>query len=503
MKKKEISTSKKYLNEHEADILKNLQRGKFNIITSPTGSGKTYFIKKYCEKNTKGVNIFLAPMTVIVDQFKEELRQKDFKLKEARVNELAQWGFHETYEWDEENLAIKTEDGEGVVAVSTFAGFVKNIDKIDFSCVDTIFIDEIHMLSTMAPYANETIGPLWNLIIDRGTDDFKCTIVGLTAEKEYIEKFKAFWKCDTLIDVNIEWHLKPNEVVLIESERSKWQQKIGEYISTNVNTEEDESVLIIAERTSQVRRLLKDNGIPEVKKGSIAREKTDCEVYRYVCTHSAFPKQIRVYVATTFMSTGANINNDNFKHVICLFPDLLIAKQAMSRARAGNVNLVVFRDSTKNQAYQEIDKSKIDRHLKVLRELRLSSEGIYQAGRARKISELTGMADVHAEYQRRIFASREQIKKSCKELFKVDLVLFEDIKKQKDCLDEVVRIGRKERKNLCERLECKPQSLKSKIAEKFPSSSLIDSNTTSWFYKFTNEEDSINFKRAAEYVKVV
>ncbi len=502
MNKRQISTKKRYLSEHQEEITRHLQKGGFNIITAPTGSGKTHFIKEYCQQNTKGINIFLAPMAVIVDQFREELAQNQFNLQEVNISETLRWGFHETYEWSEDSMAVKTEDGDGVVAVSTFASFIRNIDSIDFSCVDTIFIDEVHMLSTMASYANDTIGPLWNLIVDRKQDEeFECTFVGLTAEKDYIEKFNSFWNCDMLIHVDIEWYLKPKSVILIEDRKDKWQQNIVDYIGTNVGL--NESVLIIAERTSQVERLLNNSAIPEVKRGTIARDKTGCDVYNYLCTHSAFPKEVRIYVATTFMSTGANINNENFKHVICLFPDLLIAKQAMSRARAGDVNLVIFRDKSINRAYQDIDKSKVDRYLKALRELRTSSEEVYRAGRKQKLSELSGMADVHSEYQKRIFASRDKMAEVCKELFKVETVLFKDVEELKKNLGEVVRLTKKERKTLSDYFGCNARGLKTKIAEDFPSSKLIDSNTASWFYKFSNSEELAEFKKCADYTCII
>ena len=316
-----------------------------------------------------------------------------------------------------------------------------------------------------------------------------------------MEKFNNFWNCDMLIHVDIKWQLKPKSVVLIENKKDKWQQNIVDYIATNVGL--NESVLIIAERTSQVERLLNNSAIPEVKKGTIARDKTGCDVYNYLCVHSAFPKEIRIYVATSFMSTGANITNDNFKHVICLFPDLLIAKQAMSRARAGGVNLVIFRDNSVNRAYQDIDRGRINEFLKAYKELRTASAQIYKSGRTQKVSELSGMADVHAEYQRRIFANRDKMISMCREMFNVELEFFHEIKAKKKRFEDVIKLRQKERKTLCKHFECKPQSLKTKIAEHFPTSRLVDSNTSTWFYKVDDDDELVEFKRAAEYVQTL
>ena len=73
-----------------------------------------------------------------------------------------------------------------------------------------------------------------------------------------------------------------------------------------------------------------------------AQDKKNSETYWEICFNSKYPKRVRVFITTTWISLGASILDSDVKHVICTFPNYSIVHQSLSRIRTGEVNVVIM-----------------------------------------------------------------------------------------------------------------------------------------------------------------
>ena len=118
-------------------------------------------------------------------------------------------------------------------------------------------------------------------------------------------------------------------------------QYILHYAKNHVK--EGEKVLCVVKSYRELRQL-RDvvDFLPADVEIANAQDKKDSETYWEICFNSQYPKRIRVFITTTWISLGASILDPDVKHVICTFPNYSIVHQSLSRIRAGEVNVAVM-----------------------------------------------------------------------------------------------------------------------------------------------------------------
>jgi len=315
----------KYVTEKKDFILQLLKGGTHSLLVSNTGSGKTTF----CLETAKESNytILLSPTRVIVDQMMAEASKTHLKV--LKHQELGDWAYGEL-QFENENK----------IWIGTFAALKKA--QPDWSVCDYIFIDEIHFLLDLSLFGKDTALDVWELT--QTIEKYPNTkLVSLTASDELVLPLRRFFKFDKIFMVKSEeWRLKPNKIRIYPTiEGMNNIQYILHYAKNFV--QEGEKVLCIVKSYKELRQLREVvRYLPPDVEIANAQDKKDSETYWEICFNSQYPKRIRVFITTTWISLGASILDPDVKHVICTFPNYSIVHQSLSRIRAGEVNVAVM-----------------------------------------------------------------------------------------------------------------------------------------------------------------
>lgn len=411
-----------YLSKKTDWILKNLGTKGINLIDCPTGGGKTTFAIESII-NSKKVSIFLAPLCSIVDQVRKDLSDRDEVLiidDIGLLNKQMAFGFKGQLDSGEEVL-FSIGDNQSPVYVGTYASFVRHFHEIDFNLVEYIFIDEIHQILEMSDFARDTIVPFWEFIRYIGTKN-NIKRVGLTAETDLILQFKTFWNIDTLIKVNIDsWRLMPKEIYVYGNDFSV-ERAIEDYLSNYV--EKNDKMLFLTRFKKQNEKLPKILNLRRDIETISSRNKLTSRAYESIVKAQQFPDGVNTVLGTSLIQTGVNIKDSEVKHVVCLFQNLHIAKQVMSRIRTGNVNLVIFMGESQTEEFtsRAFDASQIDKKVRMgleyrrLTPLNRNSKGMIDFPRI-YFNELSMMNAVVEEQQKCFFGNEKLLTREIEKRF--------------------------------------------------------------------------------------
>lgn len=320
-----IAEIDQYVTEKKDFILALLRGGTHSLLVSNTGSGKTFF----CLETAKQSNytILLSPTRVIVDQMMAEAEKTNLTI--LKRDQLDEWAYGE----------LQFEN-QSKIWIGTFAALKKA--QPDWSICDFIFIDEIHFLLDLSLFGKETALEVWELT--QTIEKYPNTkLVSLTASDELVMPLRRFFKFDKIFMVKSEkWRLRPNKIRIYPTiEGMNNIQYILHYTKNFVK--DGEKVLCVVKSYKELRQL-RDvvNYLPPDVEIANAQDKKDSETYWEICFNSVYPKKIRVFITTTWISLGASILDPDVKHVICTFPNYSIVHQSLSRIRTGEVNVAVM-----------------------------------------------------------------------------------------------------------------------------------------------------------------
>lgn len=314
-----------YLSEKKDFITKLLKGGSHSLIVSNTGSGKTHMALNIAQQNR--YTILLSPTRVIVDQMIATAKRTDIKV--LRQEELGEWAYGE-FDLGEQSK----------IWIGTFAALRKA--QPDWSLCDYIFIDEIHFLLDLSLFGKETALDVWELTqtIERYPNT---KLVSLTASDELVIPLQRFFKFDKIFIVKSEtWRLRPNTIKIYPSARGLNNIHYILHYAKNF-VKDGEKILCVVKSYAELRQLRSVISYlpPEVEIAN-AQDKKDSETYWEICFNSKYPKRVRVFITTTWISLGASILDPDVKHVICTFPNYSIVHQSLSRIRTGEVNVVIM-----------------------------------------------------------------------------------------------------------------------------------------------------------------
>lgn len=314
-----------YVSEKKDFILRLLKGGTHSLMVANTGSGKTTFCLETAKQST--YTILLSPTRVIVDQMMAEARKTDLQI--LKQEELGDWAYGELRLGENSKIWI-----------GTFAAL--KTAQPDWSICDYVFIDEIHFLLDLSLFGQETALEVWELT--QTIEKYPNTkLVSLTASDELVLPLRRFFKFDRVFLVKSDrWRLKPNRIHIYPTvEGMNNIQYILHYAKHRVK--ENEKILIVVKSYRELRQL-RDvvNYLPPEVEIANAKDKKDSETYWEICFNSKYPKRVRVFITTTWISLGASILDPDVRHVICTFPNYSIVHQSLSRIRAGEVNVAVM-----------------------------------------------------------------------------------------------------------------------------------------------------------------
>lgn len=314
-----------YLSEKKDFITKLLKGGSHSLIVSNTGSGKTHMALNIAQQNR--YTILLSPTRVIVDQMIATAKKTDIKV--LRQEELGEWAYGE-FDLGEQSK----------IWIGTFAALRKA--QPDWGLCDYIFIDEIHFLLDLSLFGKETALDVWDLT--QTIEKYPNTkLISLTASDELVIPLQRFFKFDKIFIVKSEtWRLRPNTIKIYPSARGLNNIHYILHYAKNF-VKDGEKILCVVKSYAELRQLRSVISYlpPEVEIAN-AQDKKDSETYWEICFNSKYPKRVRVFITTTWISLGASILDPEVKHVICTFPNYSIVHQSLSRIRTGEVNVVIM-----------------------------------------------------------------------------------------------------------------------------------------------------------------
>lgn len=320
-----VAEIEKYLSEKQDFITKLIKGGTHSLIISNTGSGKTHMALNIARQNR--YTILLSPTRVIVDQMIATAKRTEIKILEQE--ELGEWAYGEFDLGDQSRIWI-----------GTFAALKKA--QPDWGLCDYIFIDEIHFLLDLSLFGKETALEVWNLT--QTIEKYPNTkLISLTASDELVLPLQNFFKFSKIFIIKSEtWRLRPNTIKIYPSTRGLNNIHYILHYAKNY-VKDGEKILCVVKSYAELRQLRSVISYlpPEVEIAN-AQDKKNSETYWEICFNSKYPKRVRVFITTTWISLGASILDSDVKHVICTFPNYSIVHQSLSRIRTGEVNVVIM-----------------------------------------------------------------------------------------------------------------------------------------------------------------
>lgn len=319
-----VAEIEQYLTEKKDFITSLIAPGTHSLIVANTGSGKTTFALEIAAENT--YTVLLSPLRIIVDQM----------LAEAEARGLEVVGKEDVDSW--ESFEIRTPTSS--IYVGTFAAVRKN--PPNWAAADYVFLDEIHFLLDLSVFGENTAVPIWNLL--NNVDQYpNMRLISLTASDELILPLQRLFNFSKIfLAKSDKWRLKPNKIRVYPTVTGMSNvDYILHYCKHYVK--DGEKVLCIVKSYRELDRL-RDliDFLPQEVEIANAQEKDQTATYWEICLKSQFPKTIRMFIATTWISLGASIFDESVKHVICTFPNYSVVYQSMSRIRNGGVQIAVM-----------------------------------------------------------------------------------------------------------------------------------------------------------------
>lgn len=328
-----VAEIENYLSEKE-ELFKTLFiKGGHNLICANTGLGKTSLALNIAQKTE--YSILLSPTRVIVDQMIASAKKKGLEVVEA--TDVDTWSFGEI------------DYGTSKIWIGTFSALMHV--QPNWNAAKYVFLDEIHFLLDLSLFGKETALEVWNLI--QNVDQYpETTFVSLTANEELVMPLHEILNLDKIFLAKTEkWRLSPNKLVIYPTFNGMNNiDFILHYCANNVRS--NEKVLCVVKSYNELDRIREAaSRLPNKMEVISAKDKKTSETYWSICLYGEYPAEIRLVVATTWISLGASILDPDVRHVISTFPNYSLTKQILSRVRKGSVNVAIMQLRTSKRRF--------------------------------------------------------------------------------------------------------------------------------------------------------
>ena len=276
---KQFEIDGEYIGKDKMGLILEAVDGGINLVTAPTGSGKTYSTIKYAQENNKKL-ILLAPYKSTTWQTFTNYKHKDT---------VGFWGNKKVDLKGDENIIIATYDKSKQI--------YEQIEVDDY----TLIIDEAHNLVGQYDFRNEAISSIHRL--EKAVKDIihiTATPVGLNPNYDNIFNFKKNKKLETAYIVD--------------------SKDIKDMISLLVSNNSDDSLDIIRINNKEKQVYIKDtlvsNGFYSEDEVLILNSDLKSkDEFKHLINHEKVSDGIKVLVTTSLIDDGLNVKNKNVNNI--------------------------------------------------------------------------------------------------------------------------------------------------------------------------------------------
>jgi len=318
-----------------------LDKRKFNLICSGTGTGKTYYIANEFRHQLPSIKpheiIFVASRSLIVEQQNKVKGISKFSLKNKNI--ISYW------HGEIDSLDVIRNAGIQIMTYDKIINILskRNIEGLEtLSKVKAIVFDECHTLFSDTFIKDMEMLKVW---IRDTLYTGKKIIIGLTATPSIIKYYQKEWG----VSIN-----KLNEEILINYKVKQLHCTNFDTIPYIVTTQLEGKTLIMCYSYRQCKELKKKipNSTILISKSNKNFTKEMDNIRQYIINFESLPdtfidddgeeKELNVLITTSTMREGLNLREySGVRNVICCFSDELHVTQFVGRARYSIDNLIV------------------------------------------------------------------------------------------------------------------------------------------------------------------
>jgi hypothetical protein len=333
-----------------------VDRSKFNIIASGTGTGKTYFIANELRKQLPNIKpyeiLFVASRSLIVEQ-----QSKEKGISKYDMNNLV---YIKHWNGEEDSTKFLEKRGIQIMTYDKIINIIKtqNTEGLEtLSKIKLVVLDECHTLFSDKFIKDIEALKVW--IRDTLYTDNKI-IMGLTATPNIIINYQKEWG----VTIN-----RINKEILINYKVKQLHCTDFDTIPYIVTNKVEGKTLIMCYSYADCKEL-KDkipNSFILISKSNKEFTKEMNKIRQYIIDYESLPdtfidddgieKELNVLITTSTLREGVNLReNSGVKNIVCCFSDELHITQFVGRARYSIDNLIVAdtyinADNFNNDAY--------------------------------------------------------------------------------------------------------------------------------------------------------
>lgn len=318
-----------------------LDKTKFNIISSGTGSGKTFFIANEFKNQLPDIKpyeiLFVASRSLIVEQ--------QSKVEGISKYDMNDQTFIKHWNGEEDSTKILEDKGIQIMTYDKIINILakKNVEGLEtLNKVKAVVFDECHTLFSDSFIKDIEMLKVW--IRDILYTNSKI-IIGLTATPNIIEYYQKEWG----VSVN-----KLNKETLINYKVKQLHCTDFDTIPFIVTTKIEGKTLIMCYSYKQCKRLKEKipNSFILISKSNKGFTKEMDRVRSFIIDNESLPdkfidddnieKDLNVLITTSTLREGVNLREcSGIRNIVCCFSDELHITQFVGRARYSIDNLVV------------------------------------------------------------------------------------------------------------------------------------------------------------------
>lgn len=337
---------RKYINVN----LDKLEKGKFNMIASGTGTGKTYFISNELVKRFPANKVlFVTSRSAIAEQQEFSINNKGLDLVAKKIS--AKDGvnlFNKDSKLDSNRLNICCYNTliDMLMDEKAEERLLNNIDVIVFDECHTIQIDTfINNIGVVKTFINDTLTK-----VDRYLIGLSATPQPLINWLDSINKETNFL-CKYLVNY------KAKNVVFTDEDSLQrlYLDGINKHKSIILVDKVDRGLELV-----DMLRTLNLNAQLLVSRNNEEYDKSMDITRNYILENEKLPTDLDVLICTTAYREGINIYDESVQTVISYYGDFLHLTQFMGRLRQETNNLIVINNprlacktNTKASEYKE------------------------------------------------------------------------------------------------------------------------------------------------------
>lgn len=336
--------------------LLEIDKRKFNLISSGTGTGKTNFMVKELNKQLPEIKnyeiLFVASRSLIVDQQSKE--QGISKYKYNNISFIKQWNGVEDYSFRLREAGIQIMTYDKIIGILE----TKNSEGLEtLGNVKLIVFDECHTLFSDKFIRNMEMLKVWiRDILYTG----KKIIIGMTATPSIMFYYQKEW--------GVTLH-KLNKEILINYKAKQLHCTDFDTIPFIVTNKVEGKTLIMCYSYTDCKKLKEKipNSFVLISKSNKSFTEAMNEVRQYIVDFESLPdtfidddgieKELNVLITTSTLREGVNLReHSGVKNIVCCFSDELHITQFVGRARYNIDNLIIAdtyinADNYNNDAY--------------------------------------------------------------------------------------------------------------------------------------------------------